>query len=204
MQAPSVANVRGIVRDILTGEVAARKAKNSRELFGDSLREGDVMAGGILEANFAHAVESGALRLGDPGIFQRGKDEIEIVDFDVKKGRALLRSFEDQRHVVAEAGKGLVHDFGRAVLEGDEAELVAVRDFDGLGEAEPINPESEDGFDCVDDGTGTAGSGKDVPQVGPSGAGASRHLRAGCISRSGGAGAEHEAAGGEMSVVVVE
>src|SRR5438477_8056330 len=117
------ANVRGTVRDILPGEAAARKAKKARALFGDSLRKGDVVADGILIANFAHTVESCSLGLGDLGIFQSRKDEIEIVDFNVQEGRAFLRSFKDLRHVVAEAGEGLVHDFGPTVLEGDETEF---------------------------------------------------------------------------------
>jgi hypothetical protein len=45
----------------------------------------------------------------------------------------------------------LIHHFGRAFLEGDEGERVSIRDFDGFGETEAIDPEGEDRLDFVDE-----------------------------------------------------
>ena len=123
-------------------------------LLRDCLGKSKVVAGGILEADFAHAVERRAFKLRDSCVFQDGLYGFEIVNLDVEEGRALLRGFDDQRHVIAEAGEGLVHDFGLAVLEGDETEFVAVRDFDGLGETETIDPEREDGSIALTKRTG--------------------------------------------------
>ena len=43
---------------------------------GHRLRERDVVPGGILEADFAHAVKRGSLRLNDLGIFQRVENRV--------------------------------------------------------------------------------------------------------------------------------
>src|SRR5216683_4471952 len=108
--------------------IARAQKERSRDLclpgsLRDALRKGDEVASGILISHFAHSVECGALRLHDSGIFQRGHYGIEIVDLDVEKSGAFFRGFENLRHIVAEARERLIHHFGRALPQRDEAEL---------------------------------------------------------------------------------
>ena len=48
----------------------------------DTLGKGDVVAGRVLVADLAHAVERGAFRLRDFCVFEGGFDGVEIFDFE--------------------------------------------------------------------------------------------------------------------------
>ena len=52
---------------------------------GDGLGEGDEMAAGILDAEFAHAVEGLSNGHDDSCVLHGCEDGIEVVDFQVKK-----------------------------------------------------------------------------------------------------------------------
>ena len=41
----------------------------------------------------------------------------------------------------------LVHDFRAALLQGDKTQLAALRNLDGFGESEFVDPERQNGFD---------------------------------------------------------
>ena len=92
--------------------------------------------------------------LSDFGVFEGSFDGVEIVHFDVEEGRPFFGSIEDEGHVIAEAGVRLVHDFGVAVMEGDEAKPIAVRHFDAFCEIEAIDPERQDRLDFLANRTG--------------------------------------------------
>jgi len=74
---------RGVLRVSLAGlkhEVTGSVLRLSREL-----REGDVMAGRILNADLARPVERGALRQIDFGTLDGSLYGVDILDFDVQK-----------------------------------------------------------------------------------------------------------------------
>ncbi len=110
------------------------------------------MAAGVLDAEFLHAVESGADRHDDLHIFHCREDGIEVVDFHVEI-RGAFSGFRGHggRCVFFHAGVGLVHHFGSAFLKCHKTELVAVRDFDGFCKAETADPERNDGLDLLDE-----------------------------------------------------
>src|SRR5260221_7077389 len=108
-----------------------------------------------MDAKFAHAVKGGANGHDEFHVFHGGENGVEIVDFHVEVGGAFAGGGGDFfGGVFFNAGVGLVHHFGSALLKSDKTESVAVGDFDGLGEAETINPEGDDRLDVLDEQDG--------------------------------------------------
>src|SRR6266852_7600144 len=90
---------------------------------GNRLGERNVVAARFLEADFAHAVKRGSLRLYDLAILQRVENRVQIVDLDVQEGWSLA-SLGNQRHIVRYASVALVHHFCAPLLQGYESDFV--------------------------------------------------------------------------------
>src|SRR5688500_5719457 len=69
-------------------------------------------------------------------------DGIEVIHLEVEQ-IAPKRRIGHCRHIAQHARSRLVHDLDAIANQNDEAELFAVRHFDGLGEAEAIDPERQ-------------------------------------------------------------
>lgn len=118
--------------------------------------EGDEVAGGIFDADFARAIKSSAFRHIDIHASGHGFDGCKIIDFQVKKCRTFANVGGNCGNVLVHAGEGLIHNLGGALLQNDESKFVAVRDFDLLDEPQVLSPEREYGFDFSTKRTGVS------------------------------------------------
>src|SRR5438876_9103968 len=158
---------RWSVKPTCTGTLNSTGAGTKREYFASSgpgwqsasvlrrghrLGRGDEVASGVLDAEFAHAVEGGADVHDNSDVFHGGKHSVQVINLHVEI-RVTFSGFRGhgRRRVLLHAGVSLVHHFGGAFLKSYKAEFVPFRNFDGFRETETIDPERDDGLDLFDE-----------------------------------------------------
>src|SRR5262249_8579538 len=129
----------------------------ARSRLGYGLSEDYDVARRLARSHFVHAVEGATARHHDVRTPQSPRHRIDVAYFDEQPdARKMLQcEIADQRwNILSRALHRLIHDLDSVLRENHEAQLIALRHFDGLRKAEALDPEVQTRLDGVDDHDG--------------------------------------------------